>query len=402
MQQPLLESINEKSSTPPPSPVLRQEEAPASRLAVFGAVSFYMVAALVMIFVNKAVLNAVSVPIFFLFCQLAIAVLLLQGTAVLGYFALPPIRVQVAKDLLPLIAINVCGLTFNTYCLALVDASFYQVARGLVLPFTVFFSYILLSQRSTLPVLGAVVIVCIGFFAGVSAESLTVSKIGLFMGITSSITTSVHAIVVKRSLPVVQGDTMALAYYNNALSALFVSPIIVLMGEWPLVVDLFATGGENLKTFMIGAVVTGVFGFLICLAGFISIKITSPVTHMVSSAVRGVAQTFLGQWIFGDIISSGRATGIGFILFGSIVYTYAKSQESKAVIALPASPVRSPRPPTSEGMFRSVSNSSNIGSLSSPVLRHTANQSVDLEASEQCSPIIFAVHAPQEEHHKKH
>lgn len=159
------------------------------------------------------------------------------------------------------------------YCLALVDASFYQaclqnstrsqslsyviqIARGLVLPFTVLFSYILLSARSSLPVLGAVAVVCIGFFFGVSAESLTVSKIGVFMGVTSSMTTSVHAIVVKRSLPVVNGDTMHLAYYNNALSALFVSPIILLTGEWPMVVELFATGGDNLSTFVVGAAVT--------------------------------------------------------------------------------------------------------------------------------------------------
>jgi len=91
---------------------------------------------------------------------------------------------------------------------------------------------------------------------GVSADSLTTSKIGILMGVTSSITTSVHAIVVKRSLPVVQGDTMALAYYNNALSALFVSPIIFVTGEWPMVVNMFSFGGENLKTFVIGAAVT--------------------------------------------------------------------------------------------------------------------------------------------------
>lgn len=28
---------------------------------------------------------------------------------------------------------------------------------------------------------------------------------------------------------------------------------------------------------------TGVFGFLLCIAGLLSIKVTSPVTHMVSS-----------------------------------------------------------------------------------------------------------------------
>lgn len=46
------------------------------------------------------------------------------------------------------------------------------------------------------------------------------------------------------------------------------------------------------------------FGFLIGIAGFLSIKVTSPVSHMISAAVRGVLQTFLGIWIFGDVVSS--------------------------------------------------------------------------------------------------
>lgn len=39
------------------------------------------------------------------------------------------------------------------------------------------------------------------------------------------------------------------------------------------------------------------------IASLLSIKITSPITHMVSSAVRGVASSILGVWIFSDIIT---------------------------------------------------------------------------------------------------
>ena len=39
------------------------------------------------------------------------------------------------------------------------------------------------------------------------------------------------------------------------------------------------------------------------LASLLSIKVTSPITHMVSSAVRGVAASFLGVWFFHDIIT---------------------------------------------------------------------------------------------------
>lgn len=196
------------------------------------------------------------------------------------------------------------GLVFNTYCLQYVDASFYQVARGLVLPFTTLFSYLLLSTRSSPGALLAVAVVCVGFFLGVSAEHLHTSTLGTMLGVFSSLTTSVHAIVVKRSLSVVRGSTMDLVYYNNLLSAILLFPLVLLSREYSTVLEMTYAGGLAFHTFLSGAVITGVFGFLICIAGFLSIKVTSPVTHMISSAVRGVIQTFLGAWCFGDIITA--------------------------------------------------------------------------------------------------
>lgn len=40
-----------------------------------------------------------------------------------------------------------------------------------------------------------------------------------------------------------------------------------------------------------------------CIAGLLSVKVTSPVTHMVSSALRGVLQTFIGIWVFSEAIT---------------------------------------------------------------------------------------------------
>ena len=101
-------------------------------------------------------------------------------------------------------------------------------------------------------------------------------------------------------------------------------------------------------------------------ASLLSIKVTSPITHMVSSAVRGVLSSVLGMWIFHDVITGyvctshipsvsrlprldlthtfsprGRASSIATILFGSLMYTWVKHQESQ-----PASKVSS-----SEGAY---------------------------------------------------
>ena len=71
----------------------------------------------------------------------------------------------------------------------------------------------------------------------------------------------------------------------------------------------------------------GFFGFLINLAGFLQIKVTSPVTHMVSSAARGVLQTFVAMAIFGEIVSSKRWFGIVLTVGGSALYTWVRHQE---------------------------------------------------------------------------
>jgi GDP-fucose transporter C1 len=72
-----------------------------------------------------------------------------------------------------------------------------------------------------------------------------------------------------------------------------------------------------------------VFGFLMSIASLLSIKVTSPITHMVSSAVRGVAASLLGVWLFADVVSAGRAGGIAIILAGSLAYTWVKHVESQ-------------------------------------------------------------------------
>lgn len=308
-------------------PLLKPEE-PASKGMVIFSVGFYLVAAIVMVMANKWVLNAIEIPLFFLFCQLSIAVLLLQSFALFGFFKLPRLDITVCKGLIPLISCNVLGLAFNTYCLQYVDASFYQIARGLVLPFTVLFSWFLLKTHSSPATLGAVGLVCLGFFFGVSSENLHASSIGIALGVASSVTTAVHAIVVKRSLPIVDGQTLDLVYYSNLLSAGVIAPFVLLSGEAWVVADMVMGVGDNtaaLRTFLFGAAITGVFGFLICIAGFLSIKVTSPISHMVSAAVRGVLQTFLGIWLFGDIVGAGRGFGIVFILGGSIFYVWTKS-----------------------------------------------------------------------------
>ncbi|KIM22890.1 hypothetical protein M408DRAFT_78318 [Serendipita vermifera MAFF 305830] len=297
-----------------------------------------------MIIVNKWVLIKTTTPLFFLLAQLLIAVLMFVLTSALGLFKITlQLNWDVCTGLWPMIALNVIGLSANNYCLKYVDASFYQIARGLILPLTVILSLIFLkASRPSIRVLAACAVVTAGFFVGVFLDGApnsspnagtTTSMLGIVFGLVSSLTTASHAIVIKRSLTLVNGDAIELAWYSNVLSSIVLIPIIWLVGESKGIIELatspiYADGELSiLGRFLWGSLVTGMVGWLLSIAGVLSIKITSPITHMISSAVRGILQSAMGVWVFGDIITTGRGTSILVILTGSMYYTWVKNEE---------------------------------------------------------------------------
>lgn len=134
------------------------------------------------------------------------------------------------------------------------------MARGLILPFTVATSFFVLHARPSSLILFACSIVTVGFFIGVFLDGTTVSLIGVSFGVASSFLTSIHAVVIKRSLDVVKGNALHLSWYTNVLSAAVLAPIVLVVGEGPGIVDLFfgdRSGNNNvLWTFIWGSLIT--------------------------------------------------------------------------------------------------------------------------------------------------
>ena len=70
-----------------------------------------------------------ELPLFFLLLQMLIAVVLLHASAAVwnNSIKIPAWDVDVARKLVPVVAVNIIGLVFNTLCLREVEASFFQV-----------------------------------------------------------------------------------------------------------------------------------------------------------------------------------------------------------------------------------------------------------------------------------
>lgn len=153
---------------------------------------------------------------------------------------------------------------------------------------TITVSSIHTSTTPSLRVILAAVIVTIGFVVGV-APSTSVpitsapSLLSLLYGVLSSIFIAFHAVLIKISLPHCNNSTIQLAWWTNAGSALFLLPFVFLNGEPSQLRAMMLSSEWNGNVFLVGSLVTGFFGFLLCIAGLLSIKITSPITHMFSS-----------------------------------------------------------------------------------------------------------------------
>jgi solute carrier family 35 (GDP-fucose transporter), member C1 len=194
---------------------------------------------------------------------------------------------DVFKKLVPVILVNAIGLIFNTLCLRSVEASFFQIARGLQLPLTIMISSMSTGSKPSKMVLAAAAFVSFGFFLGVSPSSspLTAapSLISILYGFLSSLFIAYHAVLIKSSLPHCNNSTIQLAWWSNAGSAVFILPFVLLSDEHLTLRDLLEDPSWNSSMFVYGSLVTGFFGFLLSIAGLLSVKVTSPITHMFSS-----------------------------------------------------------------------------------------------------------------------
>lgn len=246
-----------------------------------------------MVFVNKIVLNtAPNLPIFLCLFQSIATVVLLTLTSLFTSQVDIPKKVDLgtAQKLAPLIFIDTAGFLFNTLCLRDVEAAYYNIARGLVLPLTIAVVSMHSFTRPSLKVVGCASVVTIGFFIGTSFEASDIlpeqsvpGPLALFYGFLASLSIAIHAVLVKSSLAHVNGSATKLSYWSNLGTAVLLSFTAVFSGEMREFLSMTARSDWDWTTFMWGNVVTGVFGFLISVAGILSVKITSPVTHMFSS-----------------------------------------------------------------------------------------------------------------------
>jgi GDP-fucose transporter C1 len=128
------------------------------------------------------------------------------------------------------------------------------------------------------------VIVLAGFFVGAYGE-INFSWEGIFYGVGSSCFVALYGIYVKKKLVIVDNNEWRLLHYNTFLATIVLFPLVWLSGEFSFLEapEIHFLWEPYFWTIM---TITAVAGFLINIAIFLQIKVTTPLTNTISGTAK--------------------------------------------------------------------------------------------------------------------
>jgi GDP-fucose transporter C1 len=166
-------------------------------------------------------------------------------------------------------------------------------------------------------------VVVFGFVLGTVGElgAINASFRGVLFGITSSAFVALYAIYVKKVLPAVNDDTWLLMIYNNINASIVMPVCFIVLGELSPIANTDAfSRGEYWFTLLFA----GLLGFLINIATFFQIKVTSPLTHNVVGTFKATVQTVFAVLYYQNPTTVWFWLGFLLTLVGSTIYFGAK------------------------------------------------------------------------------
>ena len=298
------------------------------------AVTFYMTVSIALVFLNRLVLSDKTIKAGALFTswyQFVVAYVIIlfvatfcQKVPLLNIF--PPInyKLETAIKVLPVSATYLMQVGLNNKCLEYVSVSGYQVVRSLTIMFNIVLTYLILHNKTSVKACLCCLGVVIGFFAGVDGE-VGLSWRGCIYGVLSSLFVASYSIAVKKALKLLDGNEYLLIEYNTPIAIILLLPFVYFNGEF----EVFSR--VQTSHFWIMQTLAGVVGFVINIAIFIDISVTSPLTHNLAGTVKAALQTVLAFYIFPDSekLTTKKFIGIVLIIGFSGLYGYVRNTEMK-------------------------------------------------------------------------
>ncbi|RWS10944.1 GDP-fucose transporter 1-like protein [Dinothrombium tinctorium] len=301
-------------------------------------VLLYWFVSISLVFMNKHLLSSQSVkleaPLFVTFYQCCCSALLclflsvISKLKLIAMFNFPHMThsLATAKSVFPLSLVFVGMITFNNLSLKYVGVAFYFVGRSLTTVFNVIFTFTFLGEKTSRKAIICCCVIVFGFFLGVDQENVSgsLSTFGVVCGVLASVFVSLNSIFTKRVLPAVDDNIWLLTFYNNINAILLFIPLMLVSGEFPVVIDYPRLGDIQFWYLM---TMSGIFGFAISFVTGLQIKVTSPLTHTISGTAKACTQTILACIWYNEVKSMLWWISNFLVMFGSAAYTRVKQIE---------------------------------------------------------------------------
>ncbi|CAF1253148.1 unnamed protein product, partial [Didymodactylos carnosus] len=318
---------------------MTQEDLKKRYVRIATAVTLYWFVSITMVFLNKYLLSSDNVkldaPLFITWYQCVVTVgicglLGVWSRAMPNLFTFPRFTIdfKIARDVLPLSVMFVAMITFNNLTLKYLNVSFYMVGRSLTTVANVVLSYIMLGQRTSWKACACCGLIIAGFCLGLDQEKSlgTLTLIGAFYGVASSIFVALNAIYTTRCLPCVDNNVWRLCLYNNFNACILFIPLMLIFQEVPIVAvypKLYNLQFWSAMTF------AGILGFSMGYVTGFQIQMTSPLTHNVSGTAKSYVQTLLAVVVYNETKTMLWWVSNIFVLGGSGLFAHVKAMEMK-------------------------------------------------------------------------
>ena len=215
------------------------------------------------------------------------------------------------------------------------SVGFYQLTKIAVTPIVLAIEFVFYGKHFSAPVIASVVVVCIGVgLATVTDPEVASNPVGLLVGLGSILTTSLYLIWAgKRQSEYGLGSLQLLHQYVPKAAVLLA--IVVLGAEpigWtnPTEDTILGYNWTPIAAFII--VLSAVLSLMVNLSTFLMIGATSSLTFNVVGHVKTLIVLVIGATFFGDVMTTGRLTGIAIAMTGIVWYSSLKLREANARI----------------------------------------------------------------------
>lgn len=191
--------------------------------------------------------------------------------------------------------------------------------------FTMLGAWFLFREVPTLGVAVSVGLCVVGAILS-GASEINPNTSGYMWVILNCISTAAYVLYMRANVKL-KLSVFEKALYNNVLMVPTVAVLALLLGEWPAAFQAEQWGSAG---FIIALLFSGGIGFILNMASIWCVDVNGATTYAMIGAVNKVPVTFIGYFLFDEVISNKQWVFVIFSLAAGCLYAYAKSQGSGA------------------------------------------------------------------------